>query len=204
MSQQHGPASEAWRLYEDVAFAFARDRNRLIGEERYLRELTAGRGEAPPRVLALGCGTGVPLARHLIESGCEVTGVDAAPAMIALAGARFPAMRWLVGDMRRLALKQRFDAILAWDSFFHLAADDQRAAFAMFRDHIAPGGRLLFTSGAEAGEAIGELYGRELYHASLSTAEYRRLLASHGFEVLSHTVEDPDCGGHTVWLAESR
>ena len=23
-----------------------------------------------------------------------------------------------------------------------------------------------------------------------------------GFDVVSHVVEDPDCGGHTIWLAQ--
>lgn len=203
MSQQDVPDTEVWRLYEDAAADFARDRQRLIGEERYLNELIAGNGTRPS-VLDLGCGSGVPIARFLIERGCAVTGVDAATAMIAIARANLPAMRWIVGDMRRLALGERFDAVLAWNSFFHLTADDQRGMFAVFRDHVAPGGRLLFTAGPEAGEAIGELYGRRLYHASLASAEYRELLDRHGFEVLTHVVEDPDCGGHTVWLARSR
>jgi hypothetical protein len=47
--------------------------------------------------------------------------------------------------------------------------------------------------------ATGE--GEPLYHASLDAAEYRRLLAEQGFVVQDHVVEDPDCGGHTVWLA---
>jgi hypothetical protein len=45
--------------------------------------------------------------------------------------------------------------------------------------------------------------GEPLYHASLDEAEYRSLLNSHGFAVVSHVVEDPKCGGHTIWLAKS-
>jgi hypothetical protein len=37
-----------------------------------------------------------------------------------------------------------------------------------------------------------------LYHASLDPAEYRSLLDRNGFDVVSHVVEDPDCGGHTI------
>jgi len=106
--------------------------------------------------------------------------------------------------MRKLALQRRFDAVIAWDSFFHLTQDDQRGMFAVFRDHVAPDGLLLFTSGPGDGVVVGELYGRALYHASLSAEEYRTLLDGHGFSVLRHCVEDPACGGHTVWLAESR
>jgi len=60
---------------------------------------------------------------------------------------------------------------------------------------------LMFTSGPAVGEAIGQWQGEPLYHASLDPAEYRTLLDAHGFRVLHHHPEDPDCGGHTVWLA---
>jgi hypothetical protein len=30
------------------------------------------------------------------------------------------------------------------------------------------------------------------------------LLDDHGFDVVTHVVEDPQCGGHTVWLARLR
>ena len=31
----------------------------------------------------------------------------------------------------------------------------------------------------------------------------RSLLATHGFEVVSHQAEDPLCGFHTVWVAQA-
>jgi len=70
--------------------------------------------------------------------------------------------------------------------------------------HAAPGAALLFTSGTDDGVAMGTLYGRPLFHASLTTAEYQRLLQAHGFAVSLHRVADPDCGEHTVWLARYR
>jgi hypothetical protein len=48
----------------------------------------------------------------------------------------------------------------------------------------------------------GRPSGEPLYHASLSAAEYQALLAVEGFKVVSHVVEDPACGMHTIWLAQ--
>lgn len=59
---------------------------------------------------------------------------------------------------------------------------------------------LMFTSGPAHGEAVGDLFGDTLYHASLSTEEYRELLNTYGFEVVKMIVEDVECAGHTVWL----
>lgn len=194
--------TEVQHLYQRFARDYDRDRSRTLMERGYLDELLRHLRESPS-LLDLGCGSGEPIARYLIERGCRLTGIDAAPAMIALCRRRFAHARWRTADMRGLDLEQRFDAIVAWDSFFHLPADDQRRMFDVFRRHIAAGGLLLFTSGPRAGEATGDLCGHSLFHASLDPWEYRALLQGAGFRVLRHRTEDPDCGGHTVWLARS-
>jgi len=68
--------------------------------------------EGATKVLDVACGQGV-LCRALAERGAEVTGVDAAPALIESAIARGPAsVRYLVGDARALTAlsAQSFDA----------------------------------------------------------------------------------------------
>jgi len=74
--------------------------------------------------------------------------------------------------------------------------------FPRFAAHAEPGAPLLFTSGPAHGEAIGTYHGEPLYHASLAPSEYARRLADEGFAVVEHRAEDPECGGHTVWLAQ--
>ena len=156
------------------------------------------------RVLDLGCGSGHPIATYLAKQGCRITGVDGSPAMIALCRERLPDQTWRLADMRGLDLGERFDGLLAWDSFFHLSRGDQRAMFEVFARHASAGAPLLFTSGPAEGEAIGEYAGEPLYHASLSEAEYRRLLSEYGFDEVDHEVGDLAAGGHTVWLAVRR
>lgn len=75
-------------------------------------------------ILDIGCGSGQPIARFLIERTCRVTGVDSSPALIAKCRARFPGHEWLVADMRSLILGRQFHGLLAWHSFFHLKQED--------------------------------------------------------------------------------
>ena len=158
---------------------------------------------APSDVLDLGCGSGDPIARHFVEGGYRVTGVDRVREMLDLCESKFADMTWHHGDMRGLDLGREFGIVLAWDSFFHLGREDQRGMFPTFRAHTSPGGVLVFTSGTSEGEATGgDLFGDVLYHASLDSEEYARLLGVNGFRVILHRVEDPDCGGHTVWIAQ--
>jgi SAM-dependent methyltransferase len=137
-------------------------------------------------ILDIGCGSAEPMAGYLIGLGHPVTGVDSSPAMVDACRRHFPMQEWIVADMRELAMPRQFSGQM----------------FPVFRQHASPRAALMFTSGPAHGEAIGSFGGEPLYHASLDPAEYRSLLDQNGFRVVSHVVEDPTCGGHTIWLAQ--
>ncbi|MCJ8144818.1 class I SAM-dependent methyltransferase [Ancylobacter sp. A5.8] len=195
------PADDVVALYERHAHEWDRTGGRRKAEAIWLDRFIAALPKPGAEIIDLGCGSGEPVARYLIDKGCRLTGLDASPTLLGLCRRRLPTHSWIEGDMRQLALGRRFDGLLAWNSFFHLPPDDQRPMFRIFRDHAAPGAALMFTSGPGHGEAIGRFGGDALYHGSLDPADYRGLLAQNGFTVLAQRVEDPECGGLTVWLA---
>ena len=188
-------------LYQRHAGAWTDARGTRLIERPWLERFSQ---LLPPAaaVLDLGCGSGVPIGRNFVDLGFSVTGVDSAPEMIGMFKSNLPDQVAIVGDMRALKLDQCFNGLLAWDSFFHLAHDHQRAMFAAFHEHALPRAALMFTSGPALGEAIGTLEGEPLYHASLDSAEYRMLLDDNGFDVVAQVTEDATCGGRTVWLAQ--
>jgi len=190
-------------IYDRNAALYDKDRLRTLFEkvwlDRFLALLPAGGA-----ILDIGCGMAEPIARYFITAGYALTGIDASPAMIGICKSRFPNHDWRVADMRTLSLGRRFDGLIAWDSFFHLTHDAQRAMFPIFRAHAAPNAALLFTSGPSHGESIGRYHGEPLYHSSLDAAEYIALLESNGFDIVAHVANDPDCDRRTVWLARMR
>lgn len=195
------PSGRIAGLYEENAAAWDEQRGRELIEKRWLERFLV-LVPAGGAVLDLGCATGEPIAASLIARGRHVTGIDSSPSLIAMARERLPEAEWIVGDMRALDLKRRFDGLIAWHSLFHLTPDDQRAMVPRFAEHARPGAALMFTSGPEAGEAIGEWQGQPLYHASLDPEEYEALLAASGFAVVERRLSDPDCGEASVWLAQ--
>jgi SAM-dependent methyltransferase len=196
------PSERIISLYERHAHHYDADRTRDPRIEKgWLDRWIALLPKGAP-ILDIGCGHGEPIGRYLIEQAFEVTGVDSSPTLISLCRRRFPRQEWLVADMRTLELGKVFQGLIAWDSFFHLSHEDQRRMFPIFKRHAAPRAALLFTTGPSHGESIGSYRGEPLYHASLSESEYRLLLESNGFSVRAHLAEDPECGLHTVWLAQ--
>lgn len=185
------------------AGAWVRERGDAIPERQWIDRFLAMVPEGG-RVLDLGCGSGVPIAKHVIEQGRGVTGVDSSPEMIALFKANCPGQPALVQDMRSLLLIRTFDGLIAWDSFLYLNHDDQRGMFVILQSHARPGAPLLFTTGYYHGEATGTLEGELLYHASLLPTEYALLLGNHGFHVVAHAERDASAGGRTIWLARRR
>lgn len=196
----HPSADQIIDLYNRHARTWNELRGNRLIERKWIERFHALLSPAAT-VLDLGCGSGQPVARYLIEAGLAVTGVDASAQMLALCRSRFPEQTWVRADMRTLSLDRQYAGILAWNSYFHLKPDDQRRMFPVFQRHAAPGALLMFTSGTSLGEALGEFQGETLYHASLDPKEYTTQLHDHGFEVLDHIVEDPECGGQTVWVA---
>jgi SAM-dependent methyltransferase len=190
-------------LYERNAHNYVADR-RVVGwdESAWLDRFIALLPQHAT-ILDIGCGCGEPIARYFIERGFAVDGVDASPTLISVCRERFPKQRWHAADMRNLALGRSFHGVLAWDSFFHLCHDDQRRMFSIFKLHAAACAALMFTSGTGHGVAIGSYHGEPLYHASLAPEEYRALLEANGFRVEAHVAEDPECGRHTIWLAQA-
>jgi SAM-dependent methyltransferase len=190
-----------YECYEQIVDWYDAHRSTNLMEQEYL-DFVVQAIPSGGSILDVGCGTGKPLALadFFIGKGYRVTGIDGSQKMIRLCRKRFPDQRFIVQDMRSLNLNEQFDAIIAWDSFFHLPPEDQRSMFPIFKAHAKSGSILIFTSGPDEGEVWSDNGGQNLYHASLSPDEYTELLNLHGFKVVRHTIEDPNCGNHTVWV----
>ncbi len=188
--------------YEKIADWFDTVRMRDLSFEKSYLDMVINLTKTNGKILDLGCGMGEPVAKYFINNGFQVIGVDGSSKMIEKARRYIPQAEFYVQDMRQLNLGEKFDAIVLWHSLFHLSQDDQRMMFSCFKAHMNLDGILVFTSGDKAGEEWSNNGGENLYHASLSPAEYQELLELHHFELITHKIKDPDCGDSTVWVAK--
>src|SRR5690606_3942963 len=135
------------------------------GYERVAAEFLAGRGRAPSTavgtkevrdwartlpsgatVIDLGCGTGLPITKVLVDEGLNVYGVDAAPSFVAAFRQNLPDVPVVCESVVESSFFNRtFDGVLAWGLIFLLQPDEQRQLIRRVADILLPGGRLVFT-----------------------------------------------------------
>ena len=104
--------------------------------------LTQGLGRLPQTLLELGSGAGHLAACFPETVACTL--VDRAQGMLDESRRLNPQHTHLCADFLKLDLGQTFDAVLLHDACMYLLTEaDLRAAFAVARAHLAPGGALL-------------------------------------------------------------
>ncbi len=94
-------------------------------------------------VLDLGIGTG-NLARRFVDLGCDVSGIDFSPKMLALAQAKLPGVHLAEADMAGAwpaGLRDHFDRIVSAYTFHHLDLPEKTALVRrLIERHLSPGG----------------------------------------------------------------
>lgn len=150
----------------------------------------------------VGCGSGYPIASYLSQHGLVVTGIDASRELLKIAKQKFSNLQWIYGDMRTISHNKKYDAVIAWDSFFHLPKVDQELMFLRFANWLKNKGQLLFTTGDAESEIINsEMLGQVFSFYSLEPKVYKKLLEKQHFKMLL-CEKDQDEEPHLVWIAE--
>ncbi|MFD7155304.1 methyltransferase domain-containing protein [Kribbella sp. NPDC059898] len=132
----------------------------------------------------LGCGTG-RITTYLAGLGLDVFGMDLTPGMIEVARREYPDLRFEVGSLFDLDLKDdELAAALAWYSLVHTPREQLPTAFAELFRVLRPGGVLVhgFKTG-EGSRPLTKAYGHDidLQVYMYSVPDIAALLADTGF-----------------------
>ncbi|MFF3463750.1 class I SAM-dependent DNA methyltransferase [Streptomyces sp. NPDC001984] len=120
--------------------AFPHKEGQVAAAEWLVESLPAG-----SRVLDLGCGTGLPTARRLADSGLKVVGVDLSGGMVALARENVPGAEFHqvdIADLRPGGPQDlgRFDGVAAFFSLLMLPRAEIPLALRTVHHLLVPGG----------------------------------------------------------------
>ena len=95
-------------------------------------------------ILDAGCGTG-EFAKRFVERGYQLVGFDLQSSMVQLAMKKVRDADFLLADMSRFVINQRFDAILCLSTTFNYCEGYLSAARTLkrFYDHLSEGGLVI-------------------------------------------------------------
>ena len=184
----------------DYAGVYRRD-DRLSALQAHFLEVFRRLLPPSPRVLDLGCGTGIPFTRWLVESGCAVMGIDFSPKHISAARTNVPLATFIEGDYTAVDLPGAFDGVVAFYSVFHIPKGEHAALFARLSGLLKTHGVVLVTLGNAEGESLEEWCGARMAWSSLSPEAYERLLGETGFRLVEAGWEgERGAGEYHRWL----
>jgi SAM-dependent methyltransferase len=179
--------------YDRIADAYLDRFEHSSVRKKWLRRLIESLPSSG-RVLDLGCGAGVPVARELAALGHCVVGVDGSEEQIARARSKVPKATFIHADMCDINLDAgSFDAIGAFYSITHVPSAEQGSLLAKISWWLKPGGALVASLGAgPEGDWTGEWMGTQMFFGHNSRASSFKYLGDAGLIVQTSEVERQD------------
>lgn len=156
------------------------------------------------RVLDLGCGSGVPMARALDRAGHRVTGVDISEVQVRRAREAVPGAEFVRADATELDFADgSFDAAVSLYALIHIPLAEQPPLLARLGRWIRPGGTLLAVTGHTAYTGTDDDWlggGAPMWWSHADAATYRTWLREAGFAVdREEFVPEGDGGAALFW-----
>jgi len=135
-------------------------------------------------VLDIGCGTGIPTARQLVDAGIRVVGIDISPAMISAASVTVPEATIYNCDVLDLT-ETGFDGAVAFFSLLMLPRPDILRALSVLRTVIKPGGYLLISMvETDLDDTPVKFLDADVRVSGYGREELHRVVEQAGFEIL--------------------
>ena len=180
--------------YDDIADAYLDRFGVSVVRRKWLGRLIESLHSQGSRVLDLGCGAGIPVARELAALGHSVVGVDGSGQQIVRARRNVPTAIFIEADMCEVEFETAsFDAVGAFYSITHIPPAEQGALISKIALWLKPGGTLVASFAAgEAGEWIGEWLGTTMFFGHSSEDATLRCLYDAGLNVRRSMVEQQD------------
>lgn len=157
------------------------------------------------RVLDLGCGSGVPVARDLVRAGHHVTGIDISEVQIRRARELVPDADFITADATAVDFPDgSFDAVVSLYALIHIPLEEQPPLLERIASWLRPGGWFLCSTGQHEWTGTDENWldsGVAMWWSHADADTNRAWLTRSGLTVEQEEFVPEGNGGHALFWA---
>ena len=195
---KHYPYEKAIELvrsgYDRLTELYAKERERF--DNWHEVEAFTSRLPENGRVLDAGCGTGVPIARKLVQIGFEVVGIDISGNMVTTARANVPGATFHQMNMAAIDFPpESFDGVICCYAIIHTPREKHANIFRSFHKVLKPQGVMLVSVASWAWEEVADYLGVDMYWSHYDPSVTKSLITEAGFDI--EFGRDVQSGGET-------
>jgi 2-polyprenyl-3-methyl-5-hydroxy-6-metoxy-1,4-benzoquinol methylase len=188
--------------YDIIAEAYLKQYARSAVRDHWLGQLIALLPQSA-RVLDLGCGAGIPVARELATRGFQVVGIDGSARQVQLARGNVPTAEFLQADMTAVQFASAsFDAVSAFYSITHIPRNEHAGLLRRIATWLPPRG--VFVASLGAGQLCdwrGDWLGVEMFFSHFGAETNEQLLRDAGFAIeQAELVEQDNEDARFLWI----
>ena len=150
-----------------------------------------GRLPEKGKVLDLGCGTGLPYARYLVEKGFDVLGVDLSEDMVKVASKNVPEATFVQLSMNEITHRDEFDGVMSSFSMLLLPPDLFRETASRIHSALVEGGLFYLSLNEPASisddpdsEVFVNIMGQDMYSRAYTVEEIENYFQPLGFSLV--------------------
>lgn len=182
--------------YDSISEHWLDARKALPPKDRELFELFLAYLPANSKVLDLGCGHGIPVAKLISNRGHHIIGVDRSEKLLAFAREEMPEQEWILSDLENFEVNDIYDGIIIWDSLFHLPRTEHLTLLRKASSALKPGGVLILSSGGSETDIpafTDQMFGQTFFYDAFPTNQLLQHCISSGLEVIRNVlVNEPN------------
>lgn len=188
--------------YNKVAKGYSAQRD-LFKNDKYLAELIKLL-KPDSTILDIGCGSGIPVDKYLIDKGFKVIGIDISDEQIKLAKQNIPECTLEVKNISDLKEGDyQVDAVVSFYTIFHTPREEHQELFKKINSFLPVGGLILVTMGSGEWEGTEEdFHGSKMWWSHYGTEKNKEIIKSAGFEILLDAIDTSGEERHLFILAK--
>jgi len=134
------------RGYNRIAEKYHEERD-LYKSNALLRKFSK-RVPKGSKVIELGCGAGVPVAKFLVDKGYKVVGIDFAEGMLKLAKKNVPKARFIKMDITKMRFgHDSFDGAVSFYALIHIPREKHTGIYESIHKILKPDSIILVNAG---------------------------------------------------------